>query len=344
MISGIVPFEEIVQSVKDETGIENLRPFYEKIKRLIFRAEKDIGYGGSVELMKKTYLIAGITNIDPNFGKFLKFPQDLIELEGIGQDCKAIVENKYRPTAEGIRFCEKQTKDTVLLYWGINTDDNGYPMVTRSHEDAVVAYIVWKLYTSRVFLGIGNMNAKQDYERAYTTECLAARGDDAFPTLEQWNALGQLSYTDRRTLIDQNVHSYDYCAEYEDELVEEEVVVPPSEQNIYYWVHDSLSDDIIQIIPLITPTYLLGKNFKTAEVFKNLVVMDNLASSPGAAIGRIVFAVTSAHDAGFMILDAFNNNISHLFNPYHDYETDIKIYVSQSVYSYFSLGFKIQPL
>jgi len=267
MISGIVPFEEIVQSVKDETSIENMRPLYEKIKRLIFRAEKDIGYGGSVDLMKHTYVIAGVTSIDPNFGKFFKFPQDLIELEGIGQDCCPIVENKYRPTSEGIRFKEKQTKDTVLLYWGLKTDDQGYPMVTQNHVEAVIAFIVWKLYTSRVFLGIGNMNAKKDYESVYTTECLAARGDDAFPTLEQWNALGQLSYTDRRTLIDQPVHSYDYCAEYEDESNEETPTVPPGDRNVYYWVHDSITDNIDQIVPIVNPTYISSKNFKKLSVF-----------------------------------------------------------------------------
>ena len=344
MISGIVPFEEIVQSVKDETGIENIRPFYEKIRRLMFRAEREIGYGGSVELMKKTYLVAGVVDANPNFGKFFKFPIDLIEFEGIGQSCKPVIENKYRPTAEGVRFNTKQTIDTVLLYWGIKTDDNGYPMVTRNHEEAVVAFIVWKLYSAKIFLGIGNMNAKKDYEQLFTSALLEARGDDAFPTLEQWNALGQLSYTDRRTLIDQNVHSYDYCAEYEDENTEEEVVVPPSQQNVHFWMNDSLSEGIIEIIPKVNTTYLLDKNFRTLDVFKNLVIVDNLAGTPGAAIGRIVFAITAAHDQGFLFLDAFNNNITHLFDPYYYYDSDIKIYVSKSVYSYFSLGFKIQPL
>ena len=96
MISGIVPFEEIVQSVKDETGIENIRPYYEKIRRFIFRAERDIGYGGSVALFKKTYLVEGITSIDPNFGKYFKFPEDFIEFEGVGQKCQLISERHYR--------------------------------------------------------------------------------------------------------------------------------------------------------------------------------------------------------------------------------------------------------
>lgn len=339
MISGIVPFEEIVQSVKDETGIENMRPFYEKIKRLIFRAERDIGYGGTVELMKNIYKIEGVTSSDPNFGKFFKFPQDLIELEGIGQDCKPIIENRYRPTTEGIRFKEKQTKDTVLLYWGLKTDEQGHPMVTRNHEEAVIAFIVWKLYTSRVFMGIGNMNAKKDYEQAYIIECLAARGDDAFPTLEQWNALGQLSFTDRRTLIDQPVHSYDYCAEYEDEVNENEVpTVPPRDRNVHYWVNDSVSDGFEQIRPLVTPTYLMSKNFKKLSVFMNGVVgIENLT-----AIGRLCFAITDTDNSSYTFLDTFGNNISHLFTSFYYGDTKIKLYVSTPVFSHFGLGFQIQ--
>ena len=338
MISGIVPFEEIVQSVKDETGIENMRPFYEKIKRLIFRAERDIGYGGTVELMKKTYVIAGITNIDPNFGKFFKFPQDLIELEGIGQDCRPVTENKYRPTAEGIRFREKQSKDTVLLYWGLKTDDQGYPMVTRNHEEAVVAFIVWKLYTSRVFLGIGNMNAKKDYELTYNMECLAARGDDAFPTLEQWNALGQLSYTDRRTLIDQQVHSYDYCAEYEDESSEEEPTVPAADRNVYYWVNNSTTDTITEISALVNPTYLAAKEFKKLSVFQNsLVTIDNSTN-----IGRLCFAISDTDNIAYTLLDNFGNNVTHLYDTFYYGDTNIKLYVNKTIYTFFSLKFKIQ--
>ena len=344
MISGIVPFEEVVQSVKDETGIENIRPYYEKIRRLIFRAEREIGYGGSVALFKKTYLVAGKTSIDPNFGKYFKFPEDFIEFEGVGQKCQLISERHYRATSEGLRFLEKQIVDTVILYWGLSVDDNGYPFVTRNHEEAVVAYIVWKLYSSKIFLGMGNMNAVENYKRIFELAVGESRGDDAFPTLEQWNALGQLSYTDRRILLDQPVHSYDYCAEYEDILVVDEKIVPPTQQNVHYWVHNSISDGMNQIIPLINPTYLLTKNFKTLDVFKNLVIFDNLAGSPGAALGRIVFAVASSRDSAFVIQDTFNNNINHLFDSYYYYATDIKIYVSKTVYSYFSLGFKIHKL
>lgn len=330
MISGIVPFEEIVQSIKDETGIENIRPFYEKIRRLIFRAEREIGYGGSVELMKKTYVIAGVSNIDPNFGKFFKFPEDLIELEGIGQDCQPVIEYKYRPTSEGIRFKEKQTIDTVLLYWGLKTDDNGYPMVTRNHEEAVVAFILWKLYSAKIFLGIGNMNASQDYKMTFNLALAEARGDDAFPTLEQWNALGQLSYTDRRTLIDQDVHSYDYCAEYENEISE-----PILEKMIKYW-QIGLTDTIESETALIDLDYILNKPEYSLEEFK----LGKTVTF--ASVGKIVFLVTNTEDDYYSFKDALGNNVDNAFDSSYIESLKLKIYVSKNLITPSQILFKIE--
>ena len=139
MISGLVPFEEIVESVKDDTGIENLRPWYEKITRLLFRAEREIGYGGSVILKKVIYKNPANYN-----GKYFPYPTDFIELEGIGIKCSPVCSSTYTKTSDGIRFKETQTEDVVLLYWGIFCDGYGRPVTTRNHQEAVVAYIVWK--------------------------------------------------------------------------------------------------------------------------------------------------------------------------------------------------------
>lgn len=328
MISGIVPFEEIVQSIKDETGIENIRPFYEKIRRLMFRAEREIGYGGSVELMKKTYVIAKVSSNDLNFGKFFKFPEDLIELEGIGQNCQPVIENKYRPTSEGIRFKTKQTIDTVLLYWGIKTDDQGYPMITRNHEEAVIAFILWKLYSAKIFLGIGNMNAAQDYKMSFNSALGEARGDDAFPTLEQWNALGQLSYTDRRILIDQQVHSYDYCAEYEEEI--NNVI---NSKMVKFW-QLTLGQKIEDIVPLINSSFLTGKQELALEQFKE----GHLCTY--TAVGRIAFVVTETENEYYQFKDFLGNNIDNSFNS--NYIENYKIYVSKNIITPSQITFKIE--
>lgn len=334
MISGTVPFEEIVQSVKDETGIENLRPLYEKIRRLIFRAEREIGYGGTVEIMKKIYVIEGVTNSEPNFGKYFKFPEDLIELEGIGSCCRQVASCYYTAAAEGVRFKKKQTKNVVLLYWGIQTDDNGYPIVTRNHEEAVVAYIVWKLYSQRIFLGIGNMNASQDYKETFTSQLLEARGDDAFPTLEQWNALGRLSYTDRRLLIDEPVHSYNYCDDsLSGDFTDTEEI---EDMLVYYWQLTNVSDRIEQVIPLITMDYLATKPSKEYHQFELGVEVQY------TSVGRACFVISDTKDVYYAIIDALGYDVSHMFDRYYDASLKTILYVSDEIRTHSVIGYKFK--
>lgn len=335
MISGIVPFEEIVQSVKDETGIENIRPFYEKIRRLIFRGEREIGYGGSVELMKKVYIFEGMTSGDPNFGKYIKFPDNFIELEGIGKCCTQMQSCHYSVSAEGFRFKKKQVKNIVLLYWGIQTDDNGYPIVTRNHEEAVIAYIVWKIYSQRIFLGIGNMNANIDYKENFTMHLLEARGDDAFPTLEQWNALGRLSYTDRRLLLDEPVHSYNYCDESLDDFPDG---VNGAVTSVYYWQLTNVSDRIEQVIPLLSLPYLATKPVKEYHQFE--VGSEVVYTS----VGRPCFAITDTEDLYYAIIDALGYDISHMFERYYDASIRTILYVADEIKTHSVIGYKFKQL
>lgn len=335
MISGIVPFEEIVQSIKDETGIENARPFYEKFRRLMFRAEREIGYGGSVEIKKKTFILEGVTNSIPGFGKYFKFPEDFIEFEGVGKGCCQIASCHYSITSEGIRFKNKQTKNVVLLYWGINTDDNGYPIVTRNHEEAVIAFIVWKIYSQRIFLGIGNMNANINYEQKFTSLLLESRGDDAFPTLEQWNAIGKLSYTDRRLLLDEPVHSYSYC----DDSIGGEF--PDDEENmnktaVYYWQLTNVQDRIEEVIPFLSLTYLQTKPVKEYHQFESGV--DVVYTS----IGRACFAIKDTNDIYYTIIDVLGIDISHMFERYYDESIRTILYVSDEIRTHSTIGYKFK--
>lgn len=328
MISGTVPFEELVQSIKDETGIENLRPLYERIKRFIFRGEREIGYGGSVSLKKKTYKITTDYN-----GKYFPFPEDLIEFEGIGQSNILFHGCNYTATTEGIRFKTTQTKNVVLLYWAIDVDDQGYPKVTRNHEEAVIAFIIWKLYTSRVFLGIGNMNAKQDYKQEFTFALLEARGDDAFPTLEQWDDLGALSYTDRRILLEETVHYFDYSEN------EEECSTSSTTAKVYYWQLENLTETLASIIPsLQNTTYLFSKPNENYEVFEQgkMIAYSNIA--------KIAFAIYQTSDMNFLINDSLNNDITDEFDTYYAEAISAMVFVSKTHRSYSTLYFKFKKL
>lgn len=326
MISGAVPFYEIVQSVKDETGIENLRPFYEKIRRLIFRAEREIGYGGTVVIKKKIYKY----NIDYN-GKYFPFPEDFIELEGIGIDSFPVPQCSYQKTTDGIRFDKATDKDIVLLYWGLSVDTEGNPIVTRNHEEAVVAYVVWKLYSPKIFLGNGNMNANKNYEQNFISLLLESRGDDAFPTLEEWNDIGALSYTDRRLLLEEPVHRYDYSIDYEDPCNIEE-----TEVNIHYWQLDNTVQTITDVIPLVNPAYLEPLPFDTFTNFKAGVTIDY------TKIARIAFALIETENLDYIIMDQGNVDVTAIFESYYYADTKIKLYVSKNIISHSSIEFKFK--
>jgi hypothetical protein len=100
------------------------------------------------------------------------------------------------------------------LYWGLLCDVDGNPVSTRNHQEAVVSYIVWKLYQVRRFLDKGNASTSEDLKRTWISNSLEARGNDAFPTMEQWNEIGLLSYADRRGLLQRPIASYDYSDEF----------------------------------------------------------------------------------------------------------------------------------
>lgn len=325
MISGLVPFSEIVSSVKDETGIENMRPLYEKLRRLIFRAEREIGYGGTIVLKKITY-----KNPNDYTGIYFPYPLDFIELEGIGQNGYRMCPTQYSRNPEGIRFKKTQTIDVVLLYWGIYCDGEGNPVTTRNHEEAVIAYIVWKLYAPKVFLGIGNFNAKVGYEEAFIIECGAARGDDAFPTLEEMTDIGRLSYADRRGLIMYPTASYNYC---DDSIMEDCSETSSNAMPVHYWQLSNVVDRIEQVIPLLSEAYLATKPFKNYEQFEIGTQINY------TLIGRVCFAIVGTEDIGYIILDILGNDISNLFDRYYDEDLKTLLYVSDEIRSYSTIGY-----
>ena len=183
MISGIVPFEEIIENIKDVTGYENMRPLRDKIRRFIFKAEEDIGAGGLV-VRKKVSYVSGDGNYD---GTTIIMPDDFIG------------EFSYADLRDGVINGRIMTLNVTpgpdeidVKYLGFLLDKNGNPFTTRNHLDAVVAFAVYRLYSSRYFLGKGNLNQYREYKYEFNDFVMAARGNDAFPTEEQWNEIGYI--------------------------------------------------------------------------------------------------------------------------------------------------------
>lgn len=338
MVSGLVSFEQVVEAVKDETGIENLRNYYERIKRLMFRAEKDIGYSGGVILKKAVY----IKNQNGFNGTYIPFPEDYVEHESLG-NCQGPFRScaySFRPT--GIRLNQSADK-AVLLYWGVFCDGRGNPVTTHNHFEAVVAFVVWKMYSSRVYLNQGNFNAKKDFQLTYEDLCLAARGNDVFPTQEQWNELAFLGYQDRRPLIMYPMAGFDYC----DDSIQEaclpttENTNPQMNKTVYFWQEGNTAttvNDVQSQFESDKPNYFTGKNSDLMSVFlQGRIVNYNL-------IGRICFAIRETDNTNWQVLDALNNDVTDLFNTFYDAETMTVFFVSIENYTYSSIYFKFKEL
>lgn len=182
MISGIVYFEEIVENIKDITGIENLMPYYDKIRRFIFNAERDIGAGGLIVRKKKQY------NIGDGFydGNNIIMPYDFIGEFSYGSlSCGVINGNVLTLNCKGLDQID-------LTYLGFLLDSNGNPFTTRNHMEACVLYARHRLYSAKVFLKDGNQNLYREFKQEYNDEVMASRGNDAFPTEAEWLELSSI--------------------------------------------------------------------------------------------------------------------------------------------------------
>lgn len=182
MKSAYVNFNEIVLDVMDETGITNLANKEPSIRRMVSNAEKDINpYSGFFTLKTVKFYKGG-----PWFdGTVLIKPDDFMELDKVGS-CKCkLCPGDYIETGTHIILCKNAPSDSITIsYWAINCDGYGNPVTTENHRRAVVAYIVWKLNSQKIFINNGSVRNLMFYQESYDILAKAARGHDAFPTEE----------------------------------------------------------------------------------------------------------------------------------------------------------------
>ncbi len=192
MISGLVYFDEIIEGIKDESGIENLYPYYDKIRRWILRSEYDIAPSGLVVQKKRTYTI-GDGYYD---GTTLLLPYDFV-----GEYSYAKL-NSVTFRGNHLELTDPPgSTDVDLFYMGLLLDQYGNPPTTRNHLEAVITFIMIRLYAPRVFLGKGNRNILNDYKRDYDNLVLASRGNDAFGTEEDFAELGRILRSSAKDLM-----------------------------------------------------------------------------------------------------------------------------------------------
>lgn len=193
MHSNFVPFEEIVELVKDDTSISNLRNLYPKLRRFIYRAEKDIGFGGSTILKRVKYSVAGGSIAFDGEQYKLRLPDDYMYIESVGMCHEGVCPGDYKLQGNWMFFCKgRKIEEFSFIYYTLLKDGEGNPVTTENHSEAVVAGIVYWLYKSRRFRDKGQFQQMRYYEEYYHERIAEARGDDATPNTEaEWAKLSQ---------------------------------------------------------------------------------------------------------------------------------------------------------
>jgi hypothetical protein len=322
MISGFVYFEEIVENIKDVTGIENLMPLYEKIRRFIFNAERDIGAGGVIVRKCKKYTL-GDGNYD---GCSIILPEDFIGEQSYHKINAGCLEGNI------IRLYETGAETVTFNYLGYLLDSNGNPFTTRNHLDAVVFYARLRLYSSKYFLGTGNRSTYKDFQIEYNDEVLSSRGEDAFPTEEEWGEIGAtLNGGTIEAMTNCGIKEITCCGDTNKECTP----VNSIDQLVYYWQFDNLLDNI-DFAAFINQVFLDSVLSTTIEDFEDGKTIEY------SLIGRIGIAIRGIDENQYQIEDTFGQNITDIvFDKYYNEELKTHIFISKEYYSNGNIYFKL---
>lgn len=83
-----------------------------------------------------------------------------------------------------------------ISYQGLETDDDGWPLIAKSHEDAVTHYIMWRYKSIDFYKGKLPHVVFKELEQRWYWLCGQARGDDEMPNEKEleyltnmWNQL-----------------------------------------------------------------------------------------------------------------------------------------------------------
>ena len=201
MYSNLVLFDSILESIKDDTGMTNLTNLLPRIRRLVYRTEKDIGFGASLILRKVVYKTSDNTIIYDGYQYKLKLPDDVVHIEKIGIcEENKICPGDYRLQGNWMFFSKKQQLESfTLLYYTLLTDGEGNPVVSENHLEAVVSGICYYLYRPKRFVDKGSRATYRDMEIYYHNRIGEARGDDVWPsTPQEWAKISEvLRYSTR---------------------------------------------------------------------------------------------------------------------------------------------------
>lgn len=327
--SGIYGFSKIIESVRQETGIKNLSNEYTSIRKMIFDAVFDINPWGSLLVKKRMIYYKGNGNFD---GKNIKKPSDFVMIDKMGC-CKDKICKLYE-TASHFIICDNEKRDKVAFtYWSVQCDGEGNPIVTHNHAKPVVAYIVWKMYTPKVFMGEGNQGMRREYKYEYEDLALEARGHDVFPSdsaLYEMRKMQSMTTQELDAKFCEDMCSDCSC------LPTEEDNIPEMTNKTWYWQYNSLRTNINSADD-ITNEFLENE---ATETTLSAVLAGMTFNYP--YIGRIGFCIENVNPNEIEIFDILNSDTRKTFNHYYDFDKKRLIVISNDYISQSSIYFKFK--
>lgn len=319
--SGIYSFHKIIESIREETGIQNLSNEIFSIRKMIYDAVFDINPWGTM-LVKKTMLFyKGNGNFD---GRNIKKPSDFVMVD---RDQQGLHE-----TISHFMICDQKVRDKVeFTYWGLQCDGEGNPVVSNNHAPAVVAYIVWKMYSPKVFMGEGSAQMRREYKMEYETLALAARGHDAFPTE---TALRNMRRYSMMSMLDMDYSlAVDRCIKTSCIPVTDDNIKPMTNK-AWYWQFNSVSQNI-ESADEVTDSFL--ENNATQLEFTSLLNGQNF-NQP--YVGRLGFVIEGVEFGTVSMIDVLGADTRSAFNHFYDFDKKRLVIVSKNAISQSSIFLK----
>lgn len=333
MISGLYSFSQILEDVILETGQTNLRNRIPEMRNLVARAEREINPYAGLLLRKKMIYYVGNGNFN---GKYIKKPKDYVFSDKIGCCEDGLCDGSYEENVSHIIICDNKVRTEITFsYWGLQSDGQGNPVTTYNHADAVVAYIIWKLYSPKVFMGEGSLNVKMELEKQFEERCGEARGEDMFPSETSMNNIYK---TSSWSSLEMNKKTeYDRCISCDNCIVAvgDNPIVTSENIKVYYWQLNSKHQDIDNVKPLITFDYLQDKQNETLEVFGTGFIVVN------PYLGRLNFAVALTPFQLFKIYDILNNDVTDEFDKHYFQDSQIMLFTTKAVCDQNNIFYKI---
>lgn len=315
MITGYCNINQVIYEACERLGISNSEAYELRFLRLILDAELKISTG---LISGKKILVYEPGSYFFKDSKKLMLPEDLVDhLSILDLKKKEIDKYKYIIRGNYIIFSEIKTDPIILEYNGVIFDMNDQPVISLSHFEAVVSYLVYMETTTRYHSKKAAHYEFIDSRDWWQDRLAEARGNDAFPTS---NDIKEASgaFHSVKMYLEMGILNVENATNLDDAITEYENL-----SKLFYGILSL--DQSITTAEEYNASMLNPITETTSAVLSSNDFILTL-SSPGRLVLSVPFNTGNINS----MLDAANNNIFEgYFDIYVDELRKITIYVGK---------------